>query len=168
MLSYRLVTALIFLAASAAAQPAPSKTVLYAAVGPELTQYDLNPDSATLTRRDSVILPANVQEAWPDSTHKYLYVAWSNGGASNATPADPSPKGDHHGISAFGIDPVSGALLLHGKPAALPSRPIFITTDFDDTHIIAAYNDPSWLTVHQILPDGTIGLRQVLLQPGRP
>jgi 6-phosphogluconolactonase len=147
----------VLMPAFGAAQTAPAKTVLYAAVGPELTQYNLNPDNATLTRRAAVTLPANIQEAWPDSTHKYLYVAWSNGGASNATPTDPAPKGDHHGISAFQIDPVSGALFLHGKPAPLPSRPIFITTDLDDTHIIAAYNDPSRLTVHQILPDGTIG-----------
>src|ERR1700723_3272289 len=109
------------LAAFAVAQTAPAKTVLYAAIGPELTQYDLNPDNATLTRGASVTLPANIQEAWPDSTHKYLYVAWSNGGASNATPTDPSPKGDHHGISAFRIDPTSGALTLQGKPASLPS-----------------------------------------------
>ncbi len=148
---------LVALAACAATAAAPARTILYAAVGSELTQYDLNPDDATLTRRASVVLPANVQEAWPDSTNKFLYVAWSNGGASNATPADPSPKGDHHGISAFRIDPVSGALLLQGDPASLPSRPIFITTDTENTHIIAAYNYPSRMTVHQLLPNGTIG-----------
>jgi 6-phosphogluconolactonase len=60
-------------------------------------------------------------------------------------------------VSALRIDPASGALLLHGEPASLPSRPIFITTDIDGTHMLAAYNDPSGLTVHRILPDGTIG-----------
>ena len=34
--------------------PAPGRTVLYAAVGAELTQYDLNRDNAALIRRGSV------------------------------------------------------------------------------------------------------------------
>jgi 6-phosphogluconolactonase len=137
--------------------PAPGRTVLYAAVGAELTQYDLDRDNAALIKRGSVTLPANVQEAWLHPLHKYLYVAWSNGGASYSSSGGVTPKGDQHGVSAFRIDPASGALLLHGKPASLPSRPIFITTDMDGTHVLAAYNDPSGLTVHRILPDGTIG-----------
>jgi 6-phosphogluconolactonase len=137
--------------------PAPGRTVIYAAVGAELTQYDLDRDHAALIKRGSVIMPANVQEAWLHPLLKYLYVAWSNGGASYQSSSGVTPKGDHHGVSAFRIDPASGALLLHGTPASLPSRPIFITTDIDGTHVLAAYNDPSGLTVHRILPDGTIG-----------
>jgi 6-phosphogluconolactonase (cycloisomerase 2 family) len=60
-------------------------------------------------------------------------------------------------VSAYTIDPVSGALTLHGEPAALPSRPIYITTDVDGTHVITAHNDPSGLSVHRISPDGTVG-----------
>jgi 6-phosphogluconolactonase len=133
------------------------KTVLYAAAGNQLTQYDLDPANATLTKRASVTLPANVQEAWPNPSHKDLYVAWSNGGASNAPVNGVNPKGDRHGITAFHIDPASGALLIHGKSAPLPSRPIFITTDTDGAHVIAAHNDPSALTVYRILPDGALG-----------
>jgi 6-phosphogluconolactonase (cycloisomerase 2 family) len=133
------------------------KAVLYAAVGAELTQYDIDMDNAVLIKRRSVTLPANVQEAWQHPSRKFLYVAWSNGGAANQSAAGVAPKGDQHGISAFRIDPNSGALLRLGKAAALPSRPIFITTDIDGTHVIAAYNDPSGLTVHRILPDGTLG-----------
>src|SRR5580658_11069954 len=74
--------------------PAPGRTVLYAAVGAELTQYDLDRGNAALIRRGSVMLPANVQEAWVHPSRKYLYVAWSNGGASYPASGGVTPKGD--------------------------------------------------------------------------
>src|SRR5690348_8741093 len=43
----------------------PGKVVLYAAVGAELTQYDVDVDGAGLVKRGSITLPANVQEATP-------------------------------------------------------------------------------------------------------
>ena len=133
------------------------KVVLYSAVGAELTQYDVDVDGAALVKRGSVTLPANVQEASPHPSKRYLYVAWSNGGPSNLPPDSPAPSGSQHGLSAFRIDPASGALLPHGQPASLPSRPIHVTTDIPGTHVLAAYNDPSGVTVHRIEPDGTIG-----------
>ena len=133
------------------------KVVLYAAVGAELTQYDVDVDSAALVKRGSVTFPANVQEAWPHPSKRYLYVAWSNGGPSNLPPGSPAPSGSQHGLSAFRIDPASGALLPNGQPASLPSRPIHVTTDIPGTHVLVAYNDPSGVTVHRIAPDGTIG-----------
>jgi 6-phosphogluconolactonase (cycloisomerase 2 family) len=141
------------------------KAVLYAAVGAELTQYDVDVDGAALTKRGSVILPANVQEAARHPSKPYLYIGWSNGGPSNLPPGSPAPSGSQHGLSAFRIDLESGRLLPHGQPAALPSRPIYVTTDIPGTHILAAYNDPSGLTVHRIEPDGTIG-SQVKQSPG--
>src|SRR6266850_3515476 len=60
-----------------------SRVVLYAAVGAELTQYDVDIDGAALLKRGSVTLPANVQEASPAPSRKYFYVGWSNGGPSN-------------------------------------------------------------------------------------
>lgn len=139
--------------------------MLYAAMGAELTQYDLDRDNAALIKRGSVTLPNNVQEVSQHPSRKYLYVAWSNGGASYAPSGGVTPKGDQHGVTAFNIDPVSGALMQHGKPASLPSRPIFITTDIDGTHVLTAENDPSGLTVHRILPDGMIGAP---VQPAGP
>ena len=136
---------------------ASGRAVLYAAVGAELTQYDVNVDTATLVKRGSITLPANVQEAVAHPSRQYLYIAWSNGGPSNITQGGAAPKGSQHGLSAFRIDPASGALLPHGAPAALPSRPIHVTTDIPGTHVLAAYNDPSGLTVHRIEPDGTVG-----------
>lgn len=142
---------------SASKASGSGKVALYAAVGPELTQYDVDVDSATLTKRGSLTLPANVQEASPHPSKQYLYIAWSNGGPSNLPQNSPAPSGSQHGLSAFRIDPASGALLPHGQPAPLPSRPIHVTTDISGTHVLAAYNDPSGVTVHRIEPDGTIG-----------
>jgi hypothetical protein len=135
---------------------APGKVELYAAVGAELTQYDVDVDGATLVKRGSLTLPANVQEAALHPSRRYLYIAWSNGGPSNLPP-NTVAKGDQHGLTAFQIDPASGALTPYGKPASLPSRPIHTTTDISGTHVLTAYNDPSGLTVHRINPDGTIG-----------
>jgi 6-phosphogluconolactonase len=144
---------------------APRKVLLYAAVGAELTQYDVDVNAATLVKRGSVSLPAAVQEAVRHPSGKYLYIAWSNGGPSGVAQDAVAPRGSQHGLSAFRIDPVSGALLPHGAPAPLPSRPIHITTDVPGTHVLLAYNDPSGVTVHRIQPDGTIG-RQV--EPAAP
>ena len=142
---------------SASKTSGSGKVVLYAAVGAELTQYDVDVDGAALVKRGSLTLPANVQEAAQHPSKRYLYVAWSNGGPSNLSPDSAAPSGSQHGLSAFRIDPASGALLPHGQPASLPSRPIHVTTDIPGTHVLAAYNDPSGVTVHRIEPDGTIG-----------
>ena len=143
--------------ARAQTKAAGVRTMLYAAAGSEITQYEVDTENGVLHKRSSLTLPANVQEAWTHPSKKFLYVAWSNGGASYVTGGGAAPSGDRHGVSAFRIDPASGSLTLHGKPGALPSRPIYITTDTDGTHVITAHNDPSRLTVLRILPDGTVG-----------
>jgi 6-phosphogluconolactonase len=150
---------------SASKTSGSGKVALYAAVGPELTQYDVDVDAATLTKRGSITLPANVQEATPHPSKQYLYIAWSNGGPSNLPQGAAAPNGSQHGLSAFRIDPATGALLPYGQPAALPSRPIHVTTDIPGTHVLAAYNDPSGVTVHRIEPDGTLGPLVKQMQP---
>ena len=126
----------------------PDRAVAYAAVGAELIHYDLDLEGATLIRRDSVTLPDSVQYAWPHPSRKYLYVAWSNGAGSN-----------HHGVSAFRIDSATGLLYPLGPPVTLAARPIHLSTDIPGTHLLIAYNDPSGVTVHNITPDGHIGLQ---------
>jgi 6-phosphogluconolactonase len=133
------------------------RVALYAAVGAELTQYDVDVDVATLTKHAMITLPANVQEAALHPSKRFIYIAWSNGGPSNLPPDSPAPSGSQHGLTAFRIDPATGALLPHGQPASLPSRPIHVTTDIPGTHLLVAYNDPSGVTVHRIEADGTIG-----------
>ena len=46
---------------SASAQTASGKVVLYASVGPALTQYDVDVEGAELFRRSTATLPANVE-----------------------------------------------------------------------------------------------------------
>ena len=135
-----------------------SRGVLYAAVGAELTQYDVDAEEASLVKRSSIRLPANVQYAWPHPSRTYFYVAWSDGGASYTAPgAAAVPRGKLHGVSAFRIDPRSGALQPIGQPTSLASRPIHLSTDISGTNVLIAYNDPSGVTVHRLNADGTIG-----------
>jgi 6-phosphogluconolactonase len=142
--------------------PAPahdsSRGVLYAAAGAVLTQYDVDAEGASLVKRGSIRLPANVQYAWPHPSRKYLYVVWSDGGASRAAPgAGAVPRGTLHGVGAFRIDPRSGGLQSIGQPVSLASRPIHVSVDMSGTNLLIAYNDPSGVTVHRLNADGTIG-----------
>src|SRR5947208_2515536 len=141
----RFIPALIILTATTAQAQKSGRVALYASVGPELRHYEVDVESATLVRRGSVPVPDNVQYAWPHPSTHYLYVAWSNGSGA-----------DHHGVSAFRIDPATGALHPLGKPVSLAARPVHITADIAGTHLLVAYNDPSGVTVHGIAPDGTI------------
>src|SRR6266478_3328015 len=141
-----ILTAVVARAQTPTSQPSKApKVELYASVGPELVHYRLDVDGASLTKPDSVTVPESVQYAWPHPSKKYLYVAWSNGSGA-----------DHHGVSAFRIDPMSGALHAHGSPVSLAARPVHITVDIPGTHLLVAYNDPSGLTVFGLAPDGTI------------
>jgi 6-phosphogluconolactonase (cycloisomerase 2 family) len=134
---------------------APARASLYAGIGEELITFGLDVDRATLTRQSSLMLPGFVQEAWASSRTPFLYVAWSNGGASyNGTGVEP--RGDRHGITAFRID-AGGALHQQGAPAALRARPVHITGDGPERHLLVAYNDPSGISVHAINADGTVG-----------
>ncbi len=135
----------------ARAQAGSGKVALYASVGAELTQYDVDVDGATLTRRGSVTLPANVQYVWPHASRRHLYVA-----SSSSAPGAGAAGTVHH-VSAFCIDPATGALTPHGKAIALPTRPIHMTTDIPCAHVLVAFNNPSGLRVYRINRDATLG-----------
>ena len=126
-----------------------TKTVYYAAIGPELNVFDIDVDGGALARRGAVVLPANVQYAWPHPSRRHLYVASSNGG--------PRVAGDKHFASALKIDPATGSLQPHGEPAALPSRPIHSSVDRRGEYLLTAYNNPSHITVHRLNADSSIG-----------
>ena len=136
---------------------APARAVLYASVGAELTQYDVDVERATLTLRRTVSLPANVQEAALAPSRRHLYVGWSNSGASYGTPGGAPGESPRHGVTAFRRDGTSGALTSDGTPVRLRARPIHLTTDVDGAHLLVAYNNPSGVTVHRLHPDGTLG-----------
>src|SRR5262245_23104477 len=140
------------------AQPETRKVALYANVGAVLTHYDVAVEGAALTRRAPVTLPAGVQYAWPHVTRRYLYVA------SSSSASGYGPAGTEHHVTAFRIDPASGALTPHGAPIKLPTRPIHMSTDIPSENILVAFNNPSALRVYRINKDFTPG--DEVSQPG--
>ena len=141
-----------------AAQSASRKVALYANVGADLTHYDVDVTGAVLTKGATVTLPASVQYAWPHASRRYLYVASSNTAPGNG------PVGTEHYLSAFRIDPASGALAPHGPATRLPTRPIHISTDIPSAHLLVAFNNPSAVRVYRINQDSTLG--EEVQQPG--
>jgi 6-phosphogluconolactonase (cycloisomerase 2 family) len=143
---------------SASAQTASGNVVLYASVGPALTQYDVDVEAAELFRRSTVTLPANVHYAWPHASGRHLYVASSNSASGMG------PVGDKHHVTALRIDPASGALTPHGDPIPLPTRPIHMTTDIPSDHLLVAFSNPSAIRVYRVNRDATPG--EEVRQPG--
>jgi 6-phosphogluconolactonase len=144
------------------AAPVERRAMVYASVGAELAQYEPDIAAGTLIKRGAVTLPGYVQEAWRHPSKGILYVAWSNGGALYPTlPNGAARPATMSGVTAFAIDSASGALRPLGEPAMLRSRPIYITCDIACTHLLAAYNEPSGISVHDVRGDGTIGAEVV-------
>ena len=135
----------------ASAQPAAQKVALYANVGADLTRYDVDVAGAALTKRETVTLPAAVQYAWPHASRRFLYVASSSSAPGYGT------QGTEHHVTAFAIDPASGALKLHGEPIRLPARPIHVSADIPSENILVAFNNPSAVRVYRINKDATPG-----------
>ena len=147
---------------SASAQTTSSRVALYASVGPELTQYGVDIDAASLVKRGTVSLPANVHYAWPHASGRYLYVASSNSASGMG------PAGDKHHVTAFQIDPGSGTLAPHGSPIPLPTRPIHMTSDIPSEHLLVAFSNPSGLRVYRINSDATPGAEVEQTRPIDP
>jgi 6-phosphogluconolactonase (cycloisomerase 2 family) len=139
-------------------QSASDRVALYASVGPELTQYDVDVETAALVRRGTVTLPANVHYAWPHASGRYLYVA-----SSDSAPGGGS-AGDRHHVTAFRVNEASGALTPHGDSIPLPTRPIHMTTDNPSDHLLVAFSNPSGIRVYRVNPDATPG--DEIRQPG--
>jgi 6-phosphogluconolactonase (cycloisomerase 2 family) len=140
------------------AQATAGKVALYVNVGADLTHYDVDVAGAALIKRATVTLPAGVQYAWPHGSRRYLYVA------SSSSASGYGKAGTEHHVTAFHIDPASGALTPHGQPIPLPTRPIHISTDIPSEFILVAFNNPSALRVYRINKDFTPG--EEVKQPG--
>jgi 6-phosphogluconolactonase (cycloisomerase 2 family) len=131
----------------AVAKGSPRKIALYTNVGPELIHFDVDVANAELIKRESVMLPAIVQYCWPHRDRRHFYVASS----------ENKPGSGVHHVTAFKIDPVTGALTQIGDPMRLPARPIHMTLDNESRHILLAFNIPSSLRVYRINKDFTPG-----------
>ncbi len=140
------------------AQSVSGKVALYANVGADLTHFDVDVAGAELIKRETVTLPASVQYAWPHASRRYLYVA-----NSDSTPGY-GRQGTAHHVTAFAIDPETGALTPHGTPIRLPTCPIHISTDIPSQYILVAFNNPSAVRIYRINNDFTPG--EEVKQPG--
>jgi 6-phosphogluconolactonase (cycloisomerase 2 family) len=130
---------------------AGGRSVLYQSVGDRLTHWDVDAGDVSLTRRDGIALPSNVQYVWPHSSRRFLYVSTSDAASGNA----PNP-GKVHRLVALRVN-ADGSLALHGEPQALPQRPIHNSVDATGNYALTCYNNPSNVTVHRINGDGTLG-----------
>src|SRR5437016_13886506 len=140
-----------------------NQVALYAAIGPELTHYAVDVEGATLTRRGTVTLPANIHYAWPRASGRHLYVA-----SSDSASGVGGVVGTKHHVTAWRIDPASGALSPHGEPIALPTRPIHMTLDIPSENILVAFSNPSGLQVYRINPDMSPGAQVTQPEPIDP
>jgi 6-phosphogluconolactonase len=132
----------------AVAQGQARQLALYANVGPVLTHYDVDVANATLTARDSVTTPGGiVQYCWPHRNRRYFYAASSSN----------KPGATDHSVTAYKIDPKTGALTQAGESIRLPARPIHMSLDKASQHILVAFNTPSSLHVYRINKDFTPG-----------
>ena len=137
------------------------KLALYSTVGDEVTHYDVDVAAATLTPRNTIRVPANVQYAWPHPSRRFIYMATSSRGSAH----DAVPARYNH-VSALRIDPRSGALSHYGAPVELPNRAVHICLDSQGRFLLSAHNAPKpGLTVNRINPDGTIGEQVTTAQP---
>jgi 6-phosphogluconolactonase (cycloisomerase 2 family) len=142
----------------ASAQQSSAKAALYANVGPALTRYEIDVDKAELIKRETVMLPAGVQYAWPHASRRYLYVATSSSASGYG------PAGTEHHVTALAVDPATGALTKHGDSIPLPVRPIHMSLDIPSEHILVAFNNPSGVRVYRINKDFSPG--EEVKQPG--
>ena len=133
------------------AQTGAGRVQLYAAVGPDLTHYEVDVEGAALTRRGTVALPANVHYCWPHASRRHLYCATSDSASGVG-----GFLGTRHNVSAFAIG-ADGELTPHGQSIPLPTRPIHMTTDIPSDHVLVAFSNPSGLRVYRINPDATLG-----------
>jgi 6-phosphogluconolactonase (cycloisomerase 2 family) len=136
------------------AQGAAAPTFFYASTGPDLTLYHLDVAQAVLNRKSAVILPANIQYAWPHPSKKYLYVASSNVTVSGSLAVKPGTK---HYVTTFAVNAADGTLTPTGPALQLNSRPIYISVDEAGHYLFAAYNNPSNVSVHRIGANGLPG-----------
>lgn len=129
--------------------PMSDAAVLYSAVGNVLTQYELDRGEARLTRRAEFRMPSRVQYAWRHPAMPVLYVTTASSG--------PRTHSTDNQVTAFRIDQAGGLSQL-GETRSLAARAVHLCVDPQGKFVINAHNFPrSWVTVHRIRPDGSLG-----------
>lgn len=67
------------------ARHSAKRMALYAGVGPDPAQYDVDFEGAALIKRASVRHPASVQYAWPHAPQQYYYAVSRQPGSGQRT-----------------------------------------------------------------------------------
>jgi 6-phosphogluconolactonase (cycloisomerase 2 family) len=127
-----------------------ARTIVYSGLGSELEVFDCDPATGALTRLQSLQFSCVIQYGWPNRRRTVLYVATSDAGPMAKI------KGPNHFVQAFSIAP-DGSLAPLGPPVRLRNRPLHLSLDPSERHLLLAYNDPPDVTVHRIETDGAIG-----------
>jgi len=125
-----------------------SRYALYAAVGRQLRQFDLDPEQGALTQRSMFELPEGLQYMWRHATLPILYAACSDG--------RPKFEGTRHMACALRMHD-DGSLTLEGDVVPLPVRPVHITTDSRSRYVFITSAHPSRVDVFAIGADGRLG-----------
>jgi len=112
--------------------------------------HQLDPASGALTPLQSLMMPEVIQYGWPNPARTMLYVATSGSGPMAKV------KIPHHFVQPFAILP-TGVLKPFQPPVRLGNRPLHLTLDRTEEHLLVAYNDPPDVTVHRITSAGGVG-----------
>jgi 6-phosphogluconolactonase (cycloisomerase 2 family) len=128
---------------------APNTNNFYAAIGDQLTHFHVDIKTATLECNASAKFGLNIQYVWPHPDLNIIYLAVSNGGPGN--------NGTKHKLIACNLDTKDGTIRDIINSATLPYRPLHLSLDCQKKHILVAYNNPCFISVHQLDPSGSIG-----------
>ena len=121
---------------------AESRSGFFAGIGPTLIRYEADAGTATLNERQRVTTALDIQYAWPHPRLPLIYLATSNGG--------PGRRGDCHSIVTLRIEEATGDIIPFGSPCDVPWRPLHLSLDRENRHLLLAHNDPSGITVVSI------------------
>ena len=123
----------------------------YAAIGDQLIHFNANIDTAKLKQNASLRFGLNIQYVWSHPNLSIIYLALSNGGPGN--------KGTKHQLCACNLNTKDGTIedIINSVP--LPYRPLHLSIDRQKKHVLVAYNDPCFISVHQLETNGAISSR---------
>lgn len=128
-----------------------SSPFVFAGLGPELKVFRLEADGV-LDQVQSLQMPAMIQYCCFSADRSRMYLALSN--------LQRAAKGVRlaHYVCLYRLTN-DGRLESEGQIVSLENRPLHITLDREERHLLLAYNDPPDVTVHRLAADGAIGPR---------
>ena len=121
----------------------------YAAIGTQFIHFKVDLTKTTLQRSGSIELGLNIQYVWRHPSLNIVYLVISNGG--------PGKAGSQNQLVACDLGATNGSIKRIINAVDLPHRPIHLSTDTAAKHLLIAYNNPCFISVHKIEKNGSIG-----------